>query len=889
MIYRRLVKQKLMISENSDLNVSKSDPPQPPKWPDKILTYLCRTDYVDEIIGDLHEAYYWRVDTKSVPKAKRWFLWETLKSLRPGNLKSIHHFSLNTMIYRNYIKIAFRSMLKRKSVSFINIFGLSLGAAAFLLIALYSFFILNHDNQHINKENIYLVYKERITPNGVQPTYDTWVPLADRLKSDYSQVKSSARFYETGVMVIQNNRYLEETIAYTDQDFFDIFTYPLKYGNENRIFESVNSIVISAEISEKYFRTDNAIGESMEIYIPEEDTTLRFQVSAILDDYNINVSLRPEMIVQPQAIPAFEDLANEWGGSFLETYVQLQSPRHARELEASFPDLIESIWDADVKNNTTFRLLPLDDYYDTFLGRKQDAKTLLMIGIGILIIATINFMNLSTAQASQRTKEIGLRKVLGAFKGQLRSQFITEAFVSSFIAAILGAALVVLALPYFNTFFDLELSLQQYSWLELLSGVIGLTVIMGFLSGSYPAFYLSSIKAIDAIRHKMGFGGSISFRNALVVLQFAIALFLITTTIFIRNQIQYMSTKGMGFNSEGIVTVIGSRSDFVDQEAGLVRLNTLKNELKELSYVKEVTASRSIPTSWARSFTFVEPEGWTGDPMRMRYTFVDGNFFNTFNIPFKYGQNFLDDTQGDQRTSAVLNEAAMKAFDFDPANQNVLMFGDFAVNVVGVVEDFNYESLEQEIAPIIVFHRRATNPVHRFITLKMDMTDLKTKLGEIEALWNDLGSTADFSFQFMDDEIKDMYEAENRYLGMVSLFSVLSIIVACLGLYGLTLFIIEKRRKEISIRKVLGAEINEVLRLIIKDFAKWVLIAFALSIPFVIYFTNDWLESFHYRIGLSWITFGITLIAVLGLVTLTVGYQSLKAAGSNPVRYLKDE
>ncbi len=877
-----------MISENPDNSDMESNS-HPPQWADKLLLALCRSDYVDEIVGDLHEAYYWRLSKKSPGKAYRWFIWETIKSLRPGNLKSVHTLSINTMIYGNYLKIAFRNIFKRKSISFINIFGLSLGAATFLLIAMYAHFILTWDSHHTNKDNIFLAYKERITPNGTQATYDTWVPMKNKLNDTYSQVVKSAMFYQTEARVIQDNRYMNEDLTYTNQEFFDIFNYPLKHGNRNKVFQDKGSIAITAAIAYKYFRTDNAIGEQMALYIPEEDTTVRFKVTAILEDFPENVSLRPGMVIQPEALPVFERLSNEWGNSFLETYVMLQNPEQANDLENAFPDLVEEIWGAEVRSNTNLKLLPFEDYYDTFLGRKEDARTLLLIGIGILLIATINFMNLSTAQASQRTKEIGLRKVLGAFKSQLRTQFVAEAFVSSFIAAALGFALVLIALPDFNNFFDLNLSVSMFTIPEIVLGVLVLSIVMGLLSGSYPAFYLSSIKVIEALRQKVGFGGSVRFRNVLVVLQFTIALFLITTTVFIKNQIEYMSTRSMGFEGDQLVIMEASRNDFVDQEAGMVRLNTFKNELTQLAFVKEVSVSRSVPTRWAGAFTFVKPDGWTGDPMRMRFTFVDANFFNTYRIPIKYGSNFLDDSQGDQRQSAIINEAAMQAFGFDPSQQNVLKFGDYAVNVVGVVEDFNFESLEQEIAPLIIFHRKASNPVHRYITLKVDMGNVMAHLEEIETLWEDLGSTNDFTFSFMDDRIREMYQAEERYLGMVSIFSALSIVVACLGLYGLTLFIIEKRRKEISIRKVLGAEINQILKLIINDFAKWVLIAFVLSVPFVVYFIQDWLTTFHYRIELSWITFALTLGLVLFLVILTVGYQSLKAAGANPVKYLKEE
>lgn len=867
----------------------KSTGEHPPQWADKLLNYFCRADYVDEILGDLHEAFYWRIETTNVKKARRRFAWEVVRSLRPKNLKSFYHFSLNTMIIRNYIKIALRTFLKRKSTSFINLFGLSLGAAAFALIFLYSYQILSFDDHHLNKDRTFLAYKERITPDGIQETYDTWVPMKERLKSDYPQVKEATWFLTTGSRVIKNEQFIEEDIVYTDESFFKIFSFPVLHGQEGNLFANKRSAVLSAEMALKYFAKENAVGEEMEIFLPLMDTTLIFEVSAILEEFPENITHQPDLVIQFESVPLHDRFATSWNSSFLETYVLLDDPVSATVLESSFPDLVEAIWGPGDRANTNFKLLPFESYYDTFLGDKSTARTLLLIGLGILLIAAINFMNLSTAQASQRTKEIGLRKVFGAFRVQLKVQFLTEAFVSSLFATLVGMALVIAILPSFNNFFDVSLSLSVFPITYIILFCLLLSIALGILSGSYPALYLSSIRSIDALKQKLGFGGITSFRNVLVVAQFSIALFLITSTILVRNQIDYMAERNMGYESDGMVAIAASPSAFENREQGIVRLNNFKNQLKRMSYIEEVTMSRSIPTSWTRSFVFVRPDGWNGDPLRMRRTYVDANFFNTYGMELKYGSYFLADSEGDQRESVILNEAAFKAFGFEPGDQNIIKMRDTPIRVVGVVEDFNYESLQLEVAPTLIFHRTGEHAVHQFITCRMSNTNFSQRLQEIEGLWDQLGSTNDFTYYFLDDRVQEMYEAERRYLGLVSMFSGLAIIVACLGLYGLTLFVIERRRKEISIRKVLGAETNRILQLIFKDFSKWVLIAFVLSIPFVLIFISDWLEGYHYRVGISWVTFALALALVAGLVLLTVGYQSLKAAFANPVQHLNEE
>ncbi len=861
----------------------------PPKWAKSLLELFCREDYVDEILGDIHEAFYWRLKEQGLFKARVRFVMEVFKSFRLSNLKSFHHFQLNTMIFQNYIKVAFRTLLKRKSTSFINIIGLSIGVAAFAFIFLYTYQIFTFDDHHVNKERTFLAFKERITPDGTQATYDTWVPLKDRLKSEYSEVEYAARYYTTNASIEKDNRYLEESITYTDASLFDIFTFPVVYGNASKIFPTKNSLVLSEELALKYFDTKNAVGKSLEIFLQEEDTTLRYEVSAVITNHPENAYLRPSMMISMESIPAYSELANRWNGSFLETYVLLRDQSDAIKLEADFPNLVKSIWDTETSENTNFKLLPFDNVYDTFIGDSSNARTLLMIGIGMLLIAMINFMNLSTAQATQRAKEIGLRKVLGAFQGQLRTQFMTESFVMSFIATGLGLIIIALTLHNFNQFFDLALTPSSFSVIEILIASLILITFLGIVSGSYPALYLSSISAIEVLGKKLGMGGSF-FRNTLIVVQFTIALFLIASTIIVSRQINYMSNKNMGFESEGIMILSASARSFTDREIGQSRINTFKNELRDKSFVSGISSSRSVPTSWANSFLFVAPDNWTGDRLRMRFTYVDGDFFDIYQIPIKYGSNFLPDTEGDQRGSVILNEAAMKAFQFSPDEENVIVIGSSRINVVGIVEDFHFETLQNEVAPTLIFHRVAENPTaHNTITLKMNMTNLKERIDEIETMWNQLGSTQEFTYSFMNDRVVNLYEEENRYLGMVGLFSTIAILIACLGLYGLTLFIIEKRRKEISIRKVLGAEINTILRLIFVDFTKWVAIAFVISVPFAIYFLNDWLQSYHYHISISWITFALALVIVLGLVIITVGYQSLKAATANPVKYLKDE
>ena len=861
----------------------------PPKWAESILDFCCRTDYHDEIIGDLREAFYWRIEEEGTFKAKSKFLWESLLSLKPQNLKTSYHLSINTMILRNYIKVTSRNLIRRKTSSLINVLGLSLGITAFMLIFLYTFGIFTFDDYHTEKDHIFMAYKERITPDGIQPTYDTWVPMANRLKSDYPEVKSATSLYLANAKAIKNEVYIDEEIFYSSQDFFDIFSFEIIQGRSSEVLPEMSSMAISEAYAVKYFGDTEPLGQFLDVFLQEEDTILTFQISAVIGAFPENVSIQPNMVIRLDGLPFYPDYVENWGTSFLETYLTLDEQASVDQLIAQFPDLVEQIWDGKTRGNTDFRLLPYTTYFDTFIGSKEDARTLLIIGIGILFIASINFMNLSIANAAHRLKEIGVRKVMGAFNGQVRVQFILEAIIITTISVIFAFGLVTLIIPFFNDFFDVSISWQILAPWQILAFGLGLVTIIGLMSGCYPAVYLSSLKSLDVLQKRVSIGGKSGLRNTLVVLQFTIALFLITTTLLIRNQISFMVDSDMGFSGDNTLVISASPRSFTNVDLGVVKVKTFQEELRSQSYVKNSAMSRAYPTQWTRSFTFVRPEGWTGDPLRMRYTYMDANFLEMYQIPLISGDYFLPDSEGHQRESVILNRAAMEAFDFEPFDENQIQLGDRKIRVVGITENFNYETLAEDVQPTLMFHRTADHPVHRYISLDIETSNLTEKIGEMEAKWNELGAVDEFSFDFLDDRVAQLYEAEDRYMGLVAVFSVISILVACLGLHGLSLFVIERRQKELSIRKVLGAETAKILTIILRDFTKWVVIAFVISVPIVVFFVQGWLETFYYRAPISWTTFGMTMGLVLGLVLFTVGYQSLKVAFSSPTRYLKDE
>ncbi len=788
---------------------------------------------------------------------------------------------------RNYIKLAFRNIQNHTSYSFINLSGLSIGLAAAIVISLYAIGILTYDNYHKEKDRIFLAYKERITPDGIQATYDTWIPLARRLKTEYVGVRESAMHYTADGMVKQNEDYINETITYSEASIFDIFHFD--FGQQKGQFDGLYSVIISSSIAEKYFNDQDPTGMEMEIFLSEEDTIMRYVVSSVFRDLPENSSVQPSIIIPFRSIPGFRRFETNWGSSFINTWVLLDEKIRKDQLEEDFPDLIKNIWDKETQARTNFKLLPLDDYYDTLVGDEQDAWVMLSIAIGILIIASINFMNLSTARSTYRSREIGLRKVLGAFIAQIRIQFLIEAVIYAFISLGIGLTIVFFTLPYLNDFFDLHLHFNTLFTSEGLLSLVAITITIGLLSGSYPAFYLSTVSIIQVLRKTGLAGGARSFRNALIVVQFGLAVLLICGSLLVRNQLRFMYGSDMGFSSEQLLLVNASPSDFTNRELGATRINSFKKNISNYAFVEKISASRNVPTDWSRSFVFVRPAGWTGDPLRMRYTYMDAGFFPTYEIGFTSGRNFLPDREGHQRSSVIINEAAYNALNLDTVQFPAIRIGQNEIEVVGVVNDFNYETLRNEIAPTLHFHRTIDHAVHQYVTVKINSADLPHVIRSLEAEWEKLGAIEPFRYAFADESVERMYESEVQFLTLISFFTFISIFIACLGLYGLTVFVIEKKRKEISIRKVVGANLKDITSLVVKEFAPWVVLALITGGFISTVFFNEWIENFHYQAPMNYLTFVTTGIIVLVLVTVTVGFHTVQAAAANPVKYLRED
>jgi len=791
-------------------------------------------------------------------------------------------------MFKNYLKVALRSLMRHKGYTFINIFGLTVGLCAALLILLYAESELTYDRFHSKAENIYMVYKERITPTGTQETYDTWAPTWEALKEDYSQIVNGVRVLQQGLWVEVNGERFNELTTLTDPSYFELFDFKLKEGNRETILSNLNEAIVSQDLADRLFPGENAIGKTIDA--PSLDN--QYIITGILDEVPYNSYLQPNLVIPVQSHPQFEGIAGNWGSSFLETYIQLEPGTSIPQLETSFEDFITKIWDSQTAETTNFKLLNLLDVYDQFNDNRQYAYILLIVAVGILLIAAINFMNLATARSMERSREAGMRKVLGALKPQLIIQYLTESLTITFISLFLGLLLAVLLLPAFNANYNIGLDVNFWQQPMHMTAILAIGLLIGFSSGLYPAFYLTSLKSVDTLKGKVlktnGLGKFI--RNGLVVLQFMFSTLLIVGTLVIGKQVDYMKNKDMAFDKENLMVLPIRVDDFPSEEQGVNQLASLRNALRNHSSITSLTATSSIPGNFPGRFTFVVPDGFTPEErLRMRQTYVDHDFFSSMKINFVDGRDFMPNSEQDRNESAIVNKAAFESFGWESIEDRYLNFGSRKIKVIGVVDDYNFESLANEVAPIIHFYRPSENAIHTFTVARVAAGRTADAIKVAQEQWQTALPSMPFDYYFIDQQFQQLYESEDRLTGAISTFSMVAIVIATMGLLGLSSLITAQRTKEIGIRKVLGASVASIMTLLSRRFALLIGMAFILTIPLATILLNNWLADFAYRINLGVMVFLVALLGTLFVAIAAISLQTARAALANPIKSMRYE
>ncbi len=806
----------------------------------------------------------------------------------------------NKIMFRNYLKIVGRTLLRNKVYSAINIVGLAVGLASCLLIVLYVSDELSYDRYNAKADRTYRLNTDAKFGGSTVELAVTPDPLGPTLKQDYPQVEQFVRLHHRGMWLVRlagsPTAISEDNITFADSTLFDVFTLPLIAGNPKRALAEPNTVVITESAAKRHFGSQNPMGQTL--LLGDQP----YRITGLMRDMPANSHFRADIF------PTMLNDDYQWGqwlSTNHYTYIVLRPGTDpvvfTRNLDAVVEKYCSPVLMKEVgvtiaqfrQSGNRFRLwmMPLTDLH---LRSKQTIEMMApgdiqyvyvfsVVALFILLIACVNFMNLATARASMRAKEVGVRKVLGSERQQLIGQFMTESVLTTTVALGLALLLVVVALPLFNNVAAKTLRWQGLlapGWLAALAAV---PVVVGGLAGSYPALFLSAFQPIQVLTGKRTAGiRGLSLRSALVVFQFSTSALLIIGTLVVYRQLTYIKTRNLGFDRAHVLTVStnGSKQD-----------ESFRQEVLKLPGVVSGTLSGFLPVPSDRSSVPLFPMGETDQKKAVttqRWT-VDYDYIKTLGMQMAQGRNFSP-AFGADSSGVVLNETAVKLFGFtNPIGQRVDVFQGpgrrKTFTVVGVVRNFNYESLRQQVGAVALFLGRDPGSA----SFRLDKADVPTLLTQIESKWKQLMPGQPFSYQFMDDRFDYVYRAEQRVSTLILSFAVLAILIACLGLFGLASFTAEARTKEIGVRKVLGASVASIVTLLSKDFLKLVLIAIVIASPIAWWAMNRWLQDFAYRINIEWWVFALAGLLSVGIALLTVSFQSIRAALMNPVKSLRSE
>jgi putative ABC transport system permease protein len=797
-------------------------------------------------------------------------------------------------MFKNYLKINYKNLLKYKVFSFINIFGLSIGIASFILIFLYVNNEMNYDTFHKDYKKIYQIYQVVKIPEGEAKFPETPDPLPVALKNDYPEIGSIARLFysESGVSVNHNS--FKEKIYFTDPSFFEIFNFPFEKGDSKTALENINSIVITREYADKYFGSEEPLGKL--ISIQNRDLV----VTGVLKNLPSNTSMQFNILLPAKLNNLLDpDFEKRWWSSGTCTFVKFSEIFTPEMLQKQFPFIISKYFPDFLKDREKFDMLPLSDIHlQSDIQNKivpSRSKTylyvLFLLALSILVIVGINFTNLSITRYSERLKEIGVRKTLGAERKHLVSQFMSDSVFFSLISMLLGIGLVELLLPGFNSLSGKKIFINYTENIFTIPYLIGFGIAFGIIIGIYPAIFLSSAEPINIIRGKKT--GAIRKNNmtkCLVVLQFSISVLLITVELVMLRQISFMKNKDLGFDPENIVILPVNKDGIINADSKYVAyLNSLQ-ALKENQIIKSFSVSENVPGYFYQNKFGVLPEGSQDKkPMEMMVTSIDDKFLETYKMEIKEGRNISSDFGTDLYSSVLINETAAKRFDGESALNKTFNYkhGEGPFRIIGIVKDINFKSLQNTIEPLI--YRYVSNYNRNYISLKINTQDVQSNINILKNEWNKIFPDAVFQYSFLFDEFSKNYKEEETTSMIMGYFTIIAIILACLGLFGLTAVTVTRRTKEIGIRKVLGSSTLKLLILLSKEFALWILIANIFAWPFSYYLINKWLQDFAYKINVS-----IWIFVLSGLVTviisfLTIMFRILKTVRANPIEALKYE
>jgi hypothetical protein len=792
-------------------------------------------------------------------------------------------------MFKNYFKTAWRNIIRNKTFSFINIMGLALGLTCSLMIMLWVNDEKSVDAFHKNGKYLYQVYERNYFDGKVTADYPTQGLLAEELKRKIPEIQYASGFEYASPPGSGNTFAAGEKIAkmngmFAGEDFFKMFSYPLLQGSITTALDEPNGIAISKHMAEYFFGdAANAMNKIIRF-----DNNEDLKVTAVFSDVPANSSQQFDFLRTWTDFVKQNDWVHNWGDTDPQTFIQLRPDANAAKVQELIKDFIYNYRQKDKSFVMELALQPYSEKYlhsnfkDGYLdgGRIEYVDLFSMIAVFILLIACINFMNLATARSAKRAKEVGIRKVVGALRSTLIAQFVGEAVLLTFLSIIIAIILTALTIPAFNQLTGKHLSLpfdQPTFWLTILA----LLLITGFVAGSYPALFLSSLKPVRVLKGSLKFNWSASFfRKALAVFQFAMSVFLVIAMIVVYKQLNYIQTKNLGYERDNLV--------YIPIEGDLVKNYELfKQQALSNTAIVNVSKMRNSPTA---IFHHTGSIGWPGKDPNLTVSFADGvvgyDFVKTMNVQLLSGRDFSKD-YGTDSVGFLLNETAVNKMDLKDPVGKTISWGSHEGKVIGIMKDFHFNSLHETIEPLIM--RLDENWTWGTILVRIKAGQTREAIASLQAICKQLDPKFPFTYQFSDLEYAKLYESEAIVSKLANIFAFLAIFISCLGLFGLATFTAEQRTREIGVRKVLGASSSSIIKLLSANFLKPVLIAFVIAFPVAWWAMNNWLQHYAYKIDMNWWMFVAAGLLTICIALITVSYQSIKAALTNPVESLRTE
>ena len=790
---------------------------------------------------------------------------------------------------KNYLKITFRNLWRHKGFSFINIMGLAVGMAACFLIFLYVNFELSYDSFHQKSPRIYRLITDVHTPSETIHAGITSWPMAPHIKADFPEVEAFARVQRTTMLVTkEEKKFEEENVLFADSAFFRLFDFTLVKGNSQSLLKENFSVVLTKSAAKKYFGEADPMGQTLSLY-----DHYPAKITGVMEDLPLNSHIKADMLVSmstlTQKLSPGQD--EQWSNFDAVSYLLLKPGANSAGLEKKFPDFLERHTGKamrESKMNFSLFLEPLKDVYmnaerDDAIenGNRTNVYVFSIVAAFILLIACFNFINLTTARSTERAREVGIRKVVGAARAQLMRQFIGESLLLSLIAFVLAVCVAALLLPLFNDLAGKTVSTGIFSNLSHLMLLLAAGMSIGLLAGIYPSFVLSSFKPIVVLKGRFATGSTgIILRKGLVVAQFTISIGLIIGTFVVYNQMKYMRSRDLGFSKDQMLVID-------TQGAGK---DALKNELAKFTQVKSTSLSSSVPGG-PNSKAYSEIENNKGDLQvaNVDLYFVDYDYIGQYGIQLVAGRAFSKEFGTDSTQAMVINEAAAKFFGYSSPNEAIgKRFKQWGREgkIIGVMKDFHFRSLQEAIVPLSM---RIEPSRANLLSVQVSARELPETIALIEEKWKVLAPRKPFSFYFLDEYFDRQYRSEERFGTLFLYFAFLAIFISCLGLLGLSSYSTIQRTKEIGIRKVMGASVTNIVNLLSRDFLLLVFISFIIAVPLAWYFMHGWLKDFAYRIAISWWVFVAAGCLALFIALFTISYQAIRAAVANPVKSLRTE